>query len=106
MLIREKRIPIVNLDLYKPSEVVGKINESCANYVTQNTHTDAWKYFKVRPENGSSTPEACKTDYCVYDSAHNDYLYTQAWVQKCVTELSSPDRFEEITGRKPEQNDR
>jgi len=104
VLIREKRIPIANLDLYKPSKVVNRVNERCANYVSQNTHTDAWKYFQVRPEYGADDPERCNTDYCVYDDANGDYLYTEAWVKKCITAFSSSDSFEKITGRKPKTN--
>lgn len=48
VLIREKRIPIANLDLYKPSQVVEKINQACTNKVTLNAHTDAWRHFRVR----------------------------------------------------------
>ena len=102
MLIREKRIPIANLDLYKPSQVVAMVNKSCSHYVSQNTHTDCWKHFQVRPlANSGVAPEKCKSDYCVYDDAHGDYVFTDAWVRKLVTCLSDPVKFEEITGRKP-----
>ena len=59
VLIREKRIPIANLDLYKPSQVVERINQTCTNRVTLNAHTDAWRHFQVRPQNNSAKPEQC-----------------------------------------------
>lgn len=101
VLIKEKKIPIVNLDMYKPSLVVKKINEKCTNKITLNTHSDCWRYFEVRPPKGDSKPDACKPEYCVYDEPHGDYLYTEAWVRKLTTALSNNDTFTEITGRKP-----
>lgn len=101
VLIKEKKIPIANLDLFKPSVVVRKINEECKHIVSQNAHSNAWRHFNVRPITGSPRPEQCRTEYCVYDEAHRDYLYTQAWVNKCVQAFSSADTFREITGREP-----
>lgn len=101
VLIKEKHIPIVNLDLYKASEVVNLVNEECPHYVSQNAHTAAWKYFKVRPRSGASDPRKCLTDFCIYDKAHRDYLYTDAWVKKLKIQFSNASNFEKITGRKP-----
>lgn len=101
VLIKEKKIPIANLDLHKPSVVVQKINQHCPHIVTQNAHSDAWRHFGVRPASGAPRPEQCRTEYCVYDEAHGDYLYTQAWVNKCIQAFSSADSFREITGRTP-----
>lgn len=70
VLIKEKRIPIANLDLLKPGQVVAKINEHCPHLVTINTHSDAWRYFGVRPRTGDAHPERCKTEYCIYDEPH------------------------------------
>jgi hypothetical protein len=101
VLIREKKIPIANLDLYKPSAVVQKINQACPHVVSLNAHSNAWRHFGVRPGPGSAAPEQCRTEYCVYDEAHGDYLYTQAWVNKCTQAFSHVDTFREITGRTP-----
>ncbi len=101
VLIREKHIPIANIDLFKPSEAVAKIRERCPFQVSMNTHSDAWRHFRVRPASGSAHPERCDTNYCVYDRAHNDYVYTQAWIDKCVGALSDPEQFRQIVGRHP-----
>lgn len=101
VLIKEKKIPIANLDLYKPGNVISMINEVCPNKVSINTHADCWRFFEVRPATNSETPERCTPEYCVYDEAHRDYLYTEAWVKKCIKALSNDDQYEEITGRKP-----
>ncbi|GIW74206.1 MAG: hypothetical protein KatS3mg103_0728 [Phycisphaerales bacterium] len=49
VLIREKHIPIANVDLLKPSEVVQELKKRLPFEVSMATHTAAWKHFKVRP---------------------------------------------------------
>ena len=54
-----------------------------------------------RPPGGDSHPDRTRSEYCVYDSVHKDYLYTRAWVEKLVRELSDANRFREIVGPEP-----
>ncbi len=98
VLIREKHIPIANLDLFKPGSVLQEVKGRVPFRVNMSTHTAAWKYFKVRPPGGDSHPDRTRSEYCVYDSVHKDYLYTRAWVEKLVRELSDANRFREIVG--------
>jgi len=51
-------------------------------------HTAAWHRHKVRPVVGSAKPDATDSRYCVYDTVHGDYLYTQAWIDRLVAELT------------------
>jgi hypothetical protein len=104
VLIKEKKIPIANLDLFKPGQVVEAVNNRSNYKMTLNSHADTWRFFDVRPPADTQNPERCKPEFCVYDEAHRDYLYTQAWVEKCVEAFSDYDRFKEITGREPMQN--
>ena len=101
VLIKEKKIPIANLDLLKPSQVIEKVNSACKNIVSMNVHTECWRHFSVRPPTGCKKPDVCKSDYCVYDEAHKDYLYTNAWVKKITAALNNDETFKEITGRDP-----
>jgi hypothetical protein len=88
VLIREKHIQIANLGLFKPGEVVEKLKGRTPHPVNMSVHTYAWKYYKVRPASGDAHPERTIPEYCLYDSAHGDYLYTQAWVEKLARELA------------------
>jgi hypothetical protein len=56
-----------------------------------STHTRCWKLFSVRPRHGASHPEATNEQYCLYDNAHKDYTYTQAWVDHLIEEWSKND---------------
>ena len=101
VLIKEKHIPIANLDLRKPAKVVEEVDANIPFIFKMYYHTMAWRYFKVRPTNKSAKPENTNQSYCVFDKAHKDYLYRQAWVYKLIRELSEPDRFQEITQQAP-----
>jgi hypothetical protein len=98
VLIKDKHIPIANLGMFKTSQVVQKVEERLPHRFTQSSHTSAWKHFNIRPKSGSAKPEITDARYCVFDSAHHDYLYTQAWIDKLLAELSDPQGFLTITG--------
>ncbi|MYB89163.1 MAG: DUF3644 domain-containing protein [Proteobacteria bacterium] len=103
VLIKEKHIPIVNLDLYKPGQVVQKLIDKIPYQMNMAMHTDAWRHYKVRPSSNADDPKKTRSEYCLYDKAHGDYLYTQAWVDMLAVELSSAEGFVAVTGRKPLQ---
>ena len=45
-------------------------------------------------------PEKTVSQYCVYDKAHKDYLYTPAWVDFLADELSDPAKYQQIIGKR------
>ena len=104
VLIKDRHIPIVNLDLKKPAEVALAVSESIPFRFRVHHHTMAWKYFKVRPPRNNANPEKTKPSFCVYDAAHQDYLYTSAWVRKLVNDLSDPIKYKLITKSYPQED--
>ncbi len=103
VLIREKHIPISNVGLLKPGEVVAELKKRLQFAANQNLHTRAWKYYQVRPSANDQHPERTKSEYCVYDETHEDYVYTKAWVNKLARDLSDPLEYERVVGRQPEK---
>ena len=69
--------------------------------INSHVHTRAWKHYQVRPANGDTHPERTRPEYCVYDETHEDYVYTNAWVEKLVKELVDPAEYERVVGRPP-----
>lgn len=59
-------------------------------------HARAAYYYGVRPRRGDGSPTGTDSKYCVFDNAHGDYLYTEAWVKKLKTELTDPAKYHEI----------
>jgi len=50
-------------------------------------HVLAWRHHEVRPTSNAADPARTDSRYCFYDRAHNDYLYSSAWVAKLEAEL-------------------
>jgi Protein of unknown function (DUF3644) len=89
-IIRDKKVPVEHLGEYRPAEVVEMVQEKFPDF-NMTAHTEAWKRHKVRPAWGSSKPEQTDARYSVWDRAHNDYLYTEAWVKKLIREFEASD---------------
>ena len=103
VLIKDKHVPIANLGLLKPGEVVGAVAPRIPFQMNIGTHTQAWRHYRVRPPSYDSHPELTRSEYCVWDQTHEDYVYTKAWVEKLVRELSDAAEFERVTGHAPVQ---
>lgn len=101
VLIKDKHVPIANLGLLKPSEVVAEVAARIPYPMNLGTHTKAWKHYGVRPASGDPNPERTRSEYCVRDETHEDYVYTKAWVEKLAAQLSDPAEYERVTGRIP-----
>jgi hypothetical protein len=88
-MIKQRLVPVANLGKFKVGGVVSKVAPRIAPKVfNPDTHTRAWKYYDVRPPTGSQDPATCNAQYCQYDVAHGDYLYTDEWVNFLVEQLS------------------
>lgn len=101
VLIREKQIPIANLGLFKPGEVVQELRTRIPFRINAHTHTRAWHHYGVRPPMGDAHPERTRSEYCIYDETHEDYVYTKAWVDKLTKDLANPQEYERVVGRPP-----
>ena len=104
VLIKERHIPIANLDLYKPSAVVRELNARLPFEISMATHTDAWRYYKVRPGNATEKPENTRAEFCVYDEVHGDYVYTRSWIERLARSLGTNEGFRRVVGRAPRQS--
>ncbi len=101
VLIKEKHIPIANMDLHRPTEVVSALAARLSHKIDMHVHTKAWQHFNVRPPSGAAKPEATDPAYCVYDPVHKDYLYTNAWIAKLEKALATPASYATVVGRTP-----
>ena len=101
VLSKERHVPVSNVDKKKPAEVVKCVSSKLPFIFKMHHHTKAWKYFNVRPPGGSKKAHLTDSKYCVYDSAHKDYLYTSAWIEKLIYDLCESDKFSLFTGQNP-----
>jgi len=106
-MVKFKEVPVSNLDVMKPGEVVKKVQQGLGNpkimrggrevpKFNLGTHIFYWRKYQIRPSKGSPTPQETDWKYCVYDKMHNDYGYTQAWVDFLVEKLKDPVELEAV----------
>jgi hypothetical protein len=88
VVVRDKQVPVANLDRLRPGEVVKRIKPVVPAF-NVTYHTYATRHFKVRPRGGAPDPTTTVAAFCLYDAAHGDYVYTQAWVNKLLRELEN-----------------
>jgi len=102
VIVRERVRPIVNSGLLRPAQVARAVNERLPFRFGLYSHFHkVWKHLEVRPPSGAEHPEKTDERYCMYDSAHGDYLYTPAFVEKLISILSDEATWTEVFGRTP-----
>ena len=82
--IRDRNIPVANLDRLKPGQVLEKLKEKTGVDKNMHWHTQMWKKYDVRPTSSAKDKSSCKTQYCIYDAVHHDYAYTSSWVDLLI----------------------
>ena len=60
-----------------------------------------WRKHKVRPPAKDPNPRNTNSAWCVYDTAHSDYLYTEACVKWLIKKCATEKGFREVTGLEP-----
>lgn len=98
-IIREKQIPVSNLDSLLPTQVVKRVQGEAKIKFTITDHTKCWQHFKVRPREDDEHPERTKEQFCCWDSTFKRWVYTEAWVAYLVRKLGDADLHREVLGR-------
>lgn len=105
--IKPKNPSVANADTITAGSVCKKVAAALGSPTVQrgkklvqkfnlDWHTRCWRNKTVRPPSGSPNPEKTEIRYCVYDKRHNDYGYTQAWVDLLINEFSNPAAYEAL----------
>jgi hypothetical protein len=101
-IVRERQVPVSNIDRHRPGAVCAKVSETLGvRFTPSSDHVRAWKYYGVRPESGAANQTRTDGRFCVWDEAHGDYVYTNAWIRKLATELADREKFSEVIGHDP-----
>lgn len=95
-IIREKQVPVADLGALRPTQVVEKVATALSNPFKMHHHSQAWKYFRVRPPTGAADPSATKADFCRYNAAFEQYVYTEAWVKYLIRKLADQATYDAI----------
>lgn len=81
---------------HKPSVAVALIAEKSGRRFTQHNHTQAWRKFDSRPRANVAQPENTNKDYCIFHAAHDDYTYSNKWVDFVSEFISDDQNYKEL----------
>lgn len=95
-IIREKQVPVEDLGNLRPAQVVTKVAADLARPFTMHMHTQCWRYFKARPGGDAADKTATRADFCRWNPAFEQYVYTAAWVGFLVRKLSDDATYEAV----------
>ncbi|BCO39158.1 MULTISPECIES: DUF3644 domain-containing protein [Mycobacterium] len=95
-IIRDRTVPIGGVDEFLPGAVVEQVNAQIDREFTMYMHTQAWKYFNVRPATGAVDKFRTKTQFCYWNQLVGKYVYTPAWVAYLVRKLSDNGTYDVV----------
>lgn len=100
VIIRDRKVPVGGSDEFLPGQVVAQVNARIDREFTVHMHTQAWRYFKVRPASDAEDQYATKTDFCHFNKLVGRHVYKSAWIDYLVRKLSDHDIYDEIASLK------
>jgi hypothetical protein len=101
-VVRDRHVPVSNVHLHRPGDVCAKVSEVLGvRFTPSSDHARAWKHYKVRPATGAAIPKRTRSQYCVYDEPHGDYVFTDAWISLLTTDLRDREKFLQVIGHEP-----
>jgi hypothetical protein len=102
-IIKDKIIKkeATNVGKHKPSKVCDTVNEAISDEfkISVSTHhPKICKFYKIKPLHKDDDPFNTNPKYCTYDEAHNDYVYTDEWIEFLINEfkVSPKEKYRQI----------
>ena len=113
--VKYKQPPIANADTVRAGEVCKRVQRAFGepkimrglkpiDKYNQGWHAKCWSHFEIRPPSKSAHPENTDVRYCIYDKRHNDYGYTDAWVNLLMEKFKDDKLYEELYARNDHGN--
>lgn len=106
-LVKPTRPTVANADTMRPADVIARVKRVLGDSTVQrggkpipkynsDWHKRCWRRFNVRPVGGSPNPNQTDARYCIYDRRHNDYSYTEAWVQLLIEKFRDEAEYQAL----------
>jgi len=98
-----KKVPVAADGLMLPTAVVARVNAELPFDLNLTEHARLWKKLGVRPTGTWTESDGgqCITEFCVPMVATKQYLYTEAWVQKIIKTVGTPQKYADLFGHSP-----
>jgi hypothetical protein len=101
VIIRDRQVGVSHKGNLRPKAVAALVQSRIPwKFSAAPQHSGAVQYFKIKPQSGAER-SATDPTYCLFDEAHNDYVYTPAWVEKLTRELATDGGYRAVFGRDP-----
>lgn len=101
-VVRDRQVAVSNVDKHRPGYVCAKVSEALGvKFTPSSDHVRAWRHYGVRPASGEANPTRTDSRYCVWDEAHGDYVYTDAWIRHLTDDLADSATFAAVIGHAP-----
>jgi hypothetical protein len=104
VIVRDRERPIANLRRLRPKAAAAQVEAAIpSKFRHASEFPAAWRTLKVRPPSSAKGTARRTTDerYCIYDDLHDDYGYTEAFIDLLIKKCRTEDGFREVVGRAP-----
>ncbi|MFD8301485.1 DUF3644 domain-containing protein [Streptomyces sp. NPDC059690] len=101
VIITEKQRDIYLKDALSPAKACAAIAERLPFVFQQHHFTAMWKKHGVRPPASDLNRARTDTSYCLYNMAHDNYVFTKAYIDRCVKEIDTREKFISFFGKEP-----
>lgn len=103
VIVRDQIREVASADKLKPTAAAEAIQAKIPFRFSVHSHFPrAWSALEARPKAGDAHPERTRSDLCVFDKPHRDYLYTTAFVDAVVARVGTEAGFREFIGLEPD----
>ncbi len=70
---------------YKAGEIITKVTKQTGNNFSHYDHNCLYTIFSIRPKSSDFKSKGfdrfeTNSNYCIYDEAHEDYVYSEEWL--------------------------
>ncbi|MEV4150982.1 hypothetical protein AB0J40_45525 [Amycolatopsis sp. NPDC049691] len=105
VVVAEKLRDVALKDEMLPAQATQAIADQLPFKFSRSDFIKLRKAHGVRPAKGQP-PERTDPRYCVCSAPYRNYVYTPAYVRRCVSELDTAEKFRSVLGKEPEPREK
>lgn len=102
VVVAEKQRDVMHKDEFPPGEARALIEAELPFEFNMWHFTQLVRHLGVKPK-ANDPPEKTDPRYCLYDKPWKKYVYTRAFVRRCVDTINTRDKFRQVFGKDPKQ---
>lgn len=78
---------------FKPAAVASAVERRIGRRFTQNMHTNAYRFYKVRPRGNAKKKGVTDKRFAVFHKHSNGYTYSEDWIDFLVSEMTDDGQY-------------